>query len=709
MLHFRLTGSLALSLFCLLSGCQGGGGASSSGIPSLSPSASPSPGPGNSSGGTTTPYWQAVALRTAADKAAGFAGGETGQMVFTMALAPSKPERMAIGIDTAAVYISEDAGATWTFRRSGLYSNGVQSVVFDPVNADVLFAAGTISEGTNTSASADGIYRSTDDAKTWTRVYPTKYLRNLAQNQYFVFLNSNGSSSRTILAVTHDSDATKMIMKSTDGGDTWTPSPGLNGPTSGMPRALIRHPQAGTLWLAGAFGVYRSDDSGATWTIKYANAVSGFSLHPTNPSMIYIGPDSGGILRSDDGGTTWNAKNKALPLNGSGSPYVYTVISRGPTVLYTVANGWGGSVQRSSDDGENWKAYPFDAGFYEGRYFGEPVLAHPTDPNTAWYMSNFHVTHDGGLSWKVSGAGLSGSRRPGRTSIAVRPGEPKKMMFCHIDFCTSLTTDGGDTWIYRPKNPNPKSASAGVFDPRGPTMLAAIGDWSTRSLYRTTDDGLTWAKVQQAGAPLPGASYNNLFWHPTANVVYAGKWRSESNGADDSWEPMDHTVSAMFRGNGDVVYAIDASAPYILKSTDRGRHWTAVGTVPYTKGFTDMDVDPQDENRLYVSTGYGVLVYDGNIWAARIEAAGLKKNHLDSIDFRNIAADPTRPGVVYVGQWCNYLGVAGGVYRSTDYGVTWQNYNLNLGTELAIWGISITPSGEAWLGTDHGNFRLVQP
>lgn len=648
-------------------------------------------------------------MRTVEQKTAGFAGGETGQMAFTLTLAPSKPERMALGIDTAGVYISEDAGGSWTFRRSGMYSNGVQSVAFDPVNADILFAAGTRSEGAASTAKADGIYRSTDGAATWKRVYAVPYLRDLAQNQYFVFLNSTGSSSRTILAVTHSSDATLMIMKSVDGGDTWTTAPGTNGPTSGMPCALVRHPLTGTLWLAGVFGVYRSDDAGSTWVHRFTNAVSGFALHPTNPSVIYIGPDAGGIMRSDDGGATWNAKNKGLVTNSSGNHYVYTVISRGPTILYTVADGWGGSVQRSSDDGETWKAYSFDAGFYEGRYFGEPVLAHPTDPNTAWYMSCFHVTHDGGLTWKVSGAGISGSRRPGRTSIITRPTEPKKMMFCHTDFCTSLTTDGGDTWVYRPKNPNPKSASAGACDPHGPTIIAAIGSWTSRSLYRTTDDGVTWAKVQQGGAPLPDASYVNLFWHPTASVVYAGKWRSESNGADGTWEQMDHTVGAMFRGNGDIVYALESTSPFVLKSVDRGRHWTAVGNTPSNFGYYDIDVDPVDDNRLYVATGYGVVAYDGKNWAVRTEASGLKKNYFDSLDMRCIAADPTRPGVVYVGQWCNYLGVAGGVYRSSNYGLTWENYNLNLGTELSVWGLAVTPSGDLWLGTDYGDFRLVQP
>ncbi len=654
-------------------------------------------------------FWQPVPFRTAAQKAAGFAGGEMGQMPFTMAYAPSRPARMAIGIDTAGVYLSEDAGATWTIRRTGLYSNGVQSVAFDPVNPDILLAAGTVSESGKSNAAADGIYRSTDAGLSWNRVLPAAYLRDLAQDQYFVFADPGIGSARTILAVTHTSGASPGgIYRSTDGGDTWTAYPGTGGPTGGLARALVRHPVSGTLWLAGSFGIYRSNNLGTTWHQVLADSVFGFTLHPTYSYIAYAGPETGGILRTDDGGTTWTPKNSGLPYKtDAGRYHTFTSLSRGPTTLYAAAHHWGGSIPRSTDDGETWKTYKFDDAFYEGRYFGEPVIAHPAEPDTAWFLSSLHVTHDGGRSWHVTGAGLSGSRRPGRTSIAQRVDEPDTMMFCHIDFCTSLTTDGGDTWTYRPKNPNPKTASAIACDPRGPTYLAGFGTWNTRTLYRTTDAGVTWSLVLQSGAELPQADFSAIFWHPTQPVVYAGAWRSEQNGADETWEPLAYPVRALFRGNGDIVYALASSPSRVLKSVDRGRTWFEVGSLPNpTRGLSDIDVDPIDPNHLYVATGFGVFVYDGTGWTERATTSGFAKNHFGSLDLRVIAADPTRPGVVYAGQRCNDLGVGNGVFRSLDYGATWKNLNLNLGPELSIWGLTVTPFGEVWLGTDHGNFRL---
>ena len=86
--------------------------------------------------------WVAVPLRTAAQKAAGFAGGEMGQMGFCLTISKKDPTRLAMGLDTAGIYVSLDGGATWQVRRSGLRSNGAASVAFDPENANVLFAAG---------------------------------------------------------------------------------------------------------------------------------------------------------------------------------------------------------------------------------------------------------------------------------------------------------------------------------------------------------------------------------------------------------------------------------------------------------------------------------------------------------------------------------------------------------------------------------------
>jgi hypothetical protein len=107
----------------------------------------------------------AVPLRTAAQKAAGFPGGEMGQMGFCLALSKKDPRRLAMSLDTAGIYVSLDAGATWQVRRRGLHSNGANSVAFDPENANVLSPRATrTSRRRSCTMPRRRIYRSTDSA-----------------------------------------------------------------------------------------------------------------------------------------------------------------------------------------------------------------------------------------------------------------------------------------------------------------------------------------------------------------------------------------------------------------------------------------------------------------------------------------------------------------------------------------------------------------
>lgn len=124
--------------------------------------------------------WVAVPLRAPAQKEAGFPGGEMGQMGFCLTISKKDPSRLAMGLDTAGIYISLDGGASWQSRRRGLRSNGAASLAFDPENATVLFAAGNKSiPGADPyhDADADGIYRSTDLGSSWQRVLRAGFRR----------------------------------------------------------------------------------------------------------------------------------------------------------------------------------------------------------------------------------------------------------------------------------------------------------------------------------------------------------------------------------------------------------------------------------------------------------------------------------------------------------------------------------------------------
>ncbi len=319
---------------------------------------------------------------------------------------------------------------------------------------------------------------------------------------------------------------------------------------------------------------------------------------------------------------------------------------------------------------------------------------------------------DGGRTWQYCGGGISGCRRQTRTSIAFRPDDPKRMVFFHCDHGSTLTTDGGDTWTYVPP---PRQADlgamttdVGAYDPTPGSrkLISAVGGWTQQRLCVSEDDGDTWT-VQ----PDTVGNYRFLAFHPQKpSVVYAENLRSRDGGK--TWQRLAHAVRAMFAGNGDIVFAarkVDERGweSEVLKSTDQGDTWLPLpGRVVGSLG--EIDVDTRNSDRLYAASHGGVWVFDGKGWTVRNEQHGLEKDFFGALNFSKLAVDPTRPNVVYAGQNHCWRGTAKGIFRSTDAGEHWENVTGNLGPDLTVWAITVSPhDGTVWLGTDYGNWRLA--
>jgi hypothetical protein len=285
-------------------------------------------------------------------------------------------------------------------------------------------------------------------------------------------------------------------------------------------------------------------------------------------------------------------------------------------------------------------------------------------------------------------------------------------MLFHVDWGSSFTADGGDTWQWRPAPRQSFGAwtqPGGAYDPTPGSrkLISAVGGWNAQVLCRSADDGESWQIIDSTKR-----AYTFFGWHPrNGSVVYVGHSGGALRSEDGArtWQAIVQPLRAMFRGDGDVVYALarpsDATSR-VLKSTDRGRHWIQVGA-DIQGPVKDIEVDPVNSDWIYAAGIGGVWVYDGSSWSARGTADGLEEDYFGGLSFASVAADPGTPGVVYAGQNVCWRGVGRGVYRSKDHGRTWRSLNLNLGDDLTVWGISVTPNGIVWLGTDHGTFRLV--
>ena len=117
-----------------------------------------------------------------------------------------------------------------------------------------------------------GLYRSTDAGETWTLQHAGEII---PISQYNAILQGGRAGelyftagSRDYPGATHPAD--EPFLHSTDGGATWTELPTIREVRTfglGAPKQPGGPPCVYAVgWVSGAYGVYRSDDAGQTWT-----------------------------------------------------------------------------------------------------------------------------------------------------------------------------------------------------------------------------------------------------------------------------------------------------------------------------------------------------------------------------------------------------------------------------------------------------------
>lgn len=81
-------------------------------------------------------------------------------------------------------------------------------------------------------------------------------------------------------------------------------------PISNQVKAVVVEPQRPErVYVAGAAGIYRSDDAGQTWQAASGGLegieVVALSLDPAKQDRVFGGAADGRVFESDDGGVTW--------------------------------------------------------------------------------------------------------------------------------------------------------------------------------------------------------------------------------------------------------------------------------------------------------------------------------------------------------------------------------------------------------------------
>lgn len=322
------------------------------------------------------------------------------------------------------------------------------------------------------------------------------------------------------------------------------------------------------------------------------------------------------------------------------------------------------------------------------------------DPNTVYVG-----TASGGI-WKTVNAGMTFSPIFDRQEVAsigdlgmapnnpdviyAGTGESNVRNSVSVGAGVYKTTDGGINWSFLGLEDTRHISRVLVSAHDQDTVfVGALGSIyapsGTRGVFRSTDGGENWDKTLYIDE-YHGVSDMDI--DPSnPNILFAGMWKFERkpwthrSGSEEggvfrsidggqSWEKIENGLPKLIGrigvkiapSNPNVVYVIaESDEGTLFRSDDRGETFTKVtdevSIVSRGLYYTDMRVDPADENRLYAVASLLQRSIDGGKTWERI-APNIH------IDFHSMWLDPSNPSRMWVGQ-------DGGVAYSLNHGDNW--------------------------------------
>lgn len=324
----------------------------------------------------------------------------------------------------------------------------------------------------------------------------------------------------------------------------------------------------------------------------------------------------------------------------------------------------------------------------------------PGDPNTVYVG-----TASGGI-WKTTNGGMTfdpifdDQEVPSIGDLGMAPGNPDVIYAgtgeSNVRNSVSVgkgvyrTTDGGGSWSFLGLEDTRHISRVLVSSKSQDTVfVGALGSIyepsETRGVFRSTDGGQSWDKTlfidEYHGVSDMDIDASN------PNILFAGMWRFErkpwthrsgseeggvfkSTDGGSTWKKIDNGLPKLMGrigvkiapSNPNVVYVIaESNEGTLFRSNDRGETFTKVtdqvNIVSRGLYYTDMRVDPSDENRIYsVSSLLQRSIDGGKTWARVAPSI--------HIDFHSMWIDPTNSHRMWVGQ-------DGGVAFSLNNGENW--------------------------------------
>jgi photosystem II stability/assembly factor-like uncharacterized protein len=375
--------------------------------------------------------------------------------------------------------------------------------------------------------------------------------------------------------------------------------------------------------------------------VVMSGRIADLAVYERNPAVFYVGTAHGGVWKTTSNGATFEPLFQDKGLMSIGD---VTISQTNPDLLW-VGTGESNNRQSISFGSGVWKSTDGGKTF---AHMGLPkssaihrIVIDPTNNNVVLVAATGPLFGPGG------------------------------------DRGVFKTTDGGATWKQVLKGDDDTGASDLVMSATDPKTLYASmyqrrrttccfnGGGPGSGIFKSTDGGETWTKLQGGG--LPGGSLGRIgldVFRKSSAVVYAQIEGPSGRGLAAPAEMADAPPPvAGGGGRGGAGGGAQAGVTGIYRSDDGGATWRKVSsTNPRPMYFSKIQIDPNNPDRIYMG-GVGLhMSNDGGATFATDAAMAIHD------DVHAIWVDPANENHVLIGN-------DGGLAVTYDMAKTWTFTN----------------------------------
>ncbi len=308
------------------------------------------------------------------------------------------------------------------------------------------------------------------------------------------------------------------LFRTMNGGVSWKKDSlsGLNGFTD------IRLLNSANGWVVGTNGLYRTSDTGRSWSS--VAAIGPGSIFFTDLNSGFLVCADGQIFHTTNSGKTWPQTVKNAT-GAFGLPLIQLFFVNSRVGWCFGSSGGNGGIMHTTDGGNNWsvqwKADPTSTDL-------DLTSAFFVDVNNGWVLGHYYHqqygqqqgmilhTSDGGQSWGNQIPALTGIFQP-EHAFFVTP----NLGWLTQGWTMYQTTNGGKSW--------PVISSAVVKSFNQIKFIDANIGWAVSTkgqIYRTSNGGVEWALQHEWDTGTSGP-LNGIYVKDSNNVWVAG-WNAES-------------------------------------------------------------------------------------------------------------------------------------------------------------------------------------